>query len=89
MAVYHDPRAVRRIAEQTFEAFGAAEEQVADLDEHLLVQNGRYYARTYRTDDLMAMWFIDIQLLQVYGASGEMLATINLGQDTPAVRLAA
>lgn len=89
MAVYHEPRAVRRIAEQTFRALGAAEEQVADLDEHLLVQEGRYYARTYRTDDLSAMWLIDIQLLQVYDADGEMLATINLGQDMPAVRLAA
>jgi len=89
MAVYHDPVAVRRIAEDAFRELGAEEHLVADIDEHLLVQEGRYYARTYRTDELMAMWFIDIQLLQVYGADGEMLATINLGQDAPAARMAA
>lgn len=89
MAVFHEPRTVRRLAEQTFRALGAEAAQVADLDEHLLVQDGRYYARSYRTDDLSAMWLIDVQVLQVYGIDGEPLATINLGQDMPAVRLAA
>lgn len=56
--------------------------------ETILIRDGRYRGRSYRAGGLLAMWMIEIGLVQFYGAEGEMLATIHLN-DRPSERRAA
>lgn len=53
---------------------------VADdsIIETLLIRDGRYFGRSYRAPDAMAMWMIDIGLVQFYAADGEMLGSVSL-----------
>ena len=46
--------------------------------ETLLIRDGRYFGRSYRVAGVMAMWMIDIGLLQFYGADGDMLGSLSL-----------
>jgi hypothetical protein len=59
------------------------------LDERLHIQDGRLVARSYRNDGLLAMWFIEVGLLQFYDADGKMLYTMNLLLRSPSHRAAA
>jgi hypothetical protein len=49
-----------------------------DLHETLLVENGTLLARSYRTDRMMAMWFVRAGIVQFYDSDGVMLRTVNL-----------
>lgn len=80
---------VREVVEQTFQALGVDPFALEDLDETILIQEGRYMARSYRLDSMMAMWLIDVGLLQFYDADGGMLRTINLLEETEPFRIAA
>jgi len=83
------PREVRALVVRTFLEFGAGLPTLAELTEHILVDDGRYMARSYRADRLMAMWLIEVGLLQFYDADGEMLRTVNLFQTLEPQRVAA
>ena len=48
------------------------------MKENILIDAGRYVARSYRLEDYMAMWLIDVGIVQFYDAEGNMLCTINL-----------
>lgn len=73
-----DPQEVHRLVVWTFRELGVQPFRLIGLEEEIVVRRERYVARTYRTDDLMAMWLVDVGLLQFYDADGEMLMTINL-----------
>jgi hypothetical protein len=83
------PHEVRGLVLRTFQDFGAAIFSIVDLDETVLLDDGRYAARTYRADGYMAMWLIDIGIVQFYDADGNMLMTVNLLEDLEPQRLAA
>lgn len=89
MRVEVQPREVRRLVLATFAQLGARSSSLFDLEENLLIHEGRYTARSYRADDLMAMWLIDVGLVQVYDADGEMLTTINLSTEFEPLKMAA
>jgi hypothetical protein len=64
-----------------FERFGASPQSIFDIKEAILTNRGEPTARTYRVDGLMAMWLMDIGIVQFYDADGNMLATINLFEE--------
>ena len=59
------------------------------IDESIVIDQGRYVARTYRTEGQMAMWLVAAGILQFYDDRGRMLATINLFRSVKPQRLAA
>jgi hypothetical protein len=72
-----------------FERFGASSQSLFDLEETIKIDRGRCVARSYRVDGLMAMWLVDIGIVQFYDADGNMLATINLLEEAVPRRMAA
>jgi hypothetical protein len=84
-----DPRAdeVRRLVEHVFS--GYFEEPGAEIDETILIDQGRYMARSYRCEHYLAMWLVAVGLVQFYDDRGRMLATINLFQSLRPQRMAA
>ncbi len=49
-----------------------------EVDETILIDQGRYVARSYRIEGYLAMWLVSVGILQFYDDCGRMLATINL-----------
>lgn len=80
---------VRRLVVETFEELATQPRDPGDLEENILIHEGRYAARSYRTDRLMAMWLIDVGLVQFYDADGNMLRTINLFEELEPAKMAA
>ena len=78
MPFSHQPSDIRTLVFQTFLEFDVAEDSLTQLEERLLIDDGRYVARSYRAECLMAMWLLDVGLLQFYDSEGNMLRTINL-----------
>lgn len=60
-----------------------------EFSENLLVDDGRLMARTYRSPGLMAMWMMDVGIVQLYNADGDMLRTINVFEECEPYRAAA
>jgi hypothetical protein len=83
------PEDVRELVRQTLEQLGAMPDDPGDLDETILIDRGRYMARSYRTEGYMAMWLIDVGIVQFYNEAGDMLATINLFETLLPQRMAA
>lgn len=80
---------VRELVIRTFESLACGETWFEDVDETILIQEGRYMARSYRVDGLMAMWLIEVGIVQFYDEDGNMLRTINLLEETRPIRIAA
>ncbi len=89
MTVSPDPDQIRTIVFRTFLELDICEEILDDLDERLLLDEGRYVARSYRLDDYLAMWMIDVGLIQFYDAEGNMLRTVNVFEEIEPQRMAA
>ncbi len=89
MTVSPDPDQIRNIVFRTFLELDVCEEILDDLDERLLLDEGRYVARSYRLDDYLAMWMIDVGLIQFYDAEGNMLRTVNVFEEIEPQRMAA
>jgi hypothetical protein len=80
---------VRELVIRTFEYFDVVVETPWDLDETILIDDGRYSARTYEADGHMAMWLLDIGIVQFYDPDGNMLRTVNLLEELEPQRMAA
>ncbi|HUY90282.1 MAG TPA: hypothetical protein VMV10_16215 [Pirellulales bacterium] len=89
MRVIPQANEVRRLVVRTFEDFGADHEALGDLNETILIDDGRYRGRSYRAEEWLAMWLVEIGLLQFYDAKGNMLLTINLFEEWEPQRMAA
>jgi hypothetical protein len=89
MTVSVDPADVRQIVIQSFLELDVDDDVLAELEEKLLIEEGRYFARSYLAGDLFAMWLIEVGVLQFYDADGNMLRTVNLFEELMPVRLAA
>jgi hypothetical protein len=59
---------------------GVTDEELSQMTDTLLIRDGRFCGRSFRTSQHMAMWFAG--LVQFYGADGEMLRTIVLGSES-------
>jgi hypothetical protein len=83
------PRHVRELVIRTFECFDVYLATPWDIDERILIDDGRATARTYKAGGLMAMWLIDVGIVQFYDAEGAMLRTVNLLEELSPQRMAA
>lgn len=81
------PTLVRELVVEQFRRYGV--EEVREPAETILIRDGRYRGRSYRAEGFLAMWMIEVGLLQFYAADGEMLATIHLFDRPVSQRLAA
>ena len=79
------PTEVRQVVVEYMSRF-AAEATDDAVIETLLVRDGRYYGRSYRVAGFMAMWMIEIGLIQIYSADGDMLATLSTLEPADAPR---
>jgi len=89
MTVAPHPDRIRTVVIEVFEEYGIVIRDLKDLNETLLIQNGRYHARSYRAGGLLAMWLIHAGLVQFYDADGTMLRTINLFRNLKPQAMAA
>jgi len=89
MLVEPQPSAVLSVVVSMFERFGASPQALFDLEETIRIDRGKCVARTYRVGDLMAMWLLDIGIIQFYDADGNMLATINMLAEAVPQRMVA
>ena len=83
------PGEVRELVLRTLQDFDVAIFSPFEIDEMILVDDGRYAARTYKVDGYMAMWLIEIGIVQFYDADGNMLLTVNLLEELEPQRMAA
>lgn len=80
MHSYPTPTSVRQLVVEQFTRFGADAQEAETCAETILIRDGKYRGRSYRTGGMLAMWMIEIGLVQLYAADGEMLATISLDE---------
>ncbi len=89
MTISPDADQIRTIVFRTFLELDVDEDRLSDLDERILLDSGRYVARSYRIDDFLAMWMIEVGLVQFYDGDGNMLRTVNLFEEIEPQRMAA
>ena len=70
MTVAPDSNLVRQIVLRSFAEFSGEEPDDLSLAEMILINEGKYRGRTYRSDGLMAMWLLDVGIVQIYDADG-------------------
>ena len=78
MTISPNAAEVRSLVRRTFVELGVDLVTLADLDETVMIDEGHTRARSYRVSNLMAMWLIDVGLLQFYDDEGNMLQRTNL-----------
>jgi hypothetical protein len=83
------PYEVRELVLRTFEYLDVVIDNPWELEETILIDEGRYSARTYKIDGYMAMWLVEIGTVQFYDARGNMLRTVNLWEELEPQRMAA
>lgn len=89
MTVNPTPDQIRTIVHRTFLELDVEEDILDDMDERIMLDEGRYVARSYRVEELLAMWMIDVGLVQFYDSDGNMLRTVNLFEEIEPQRMAA
>ena len=89
MIVSLHPADIRDLVFRTFLEFDVSEEGLADLDERMLIDDGKYFARSYRAESLLAMWLVEVGIVQFYDSEGNMLRTVNLFEELRPQRMAA
>lgn len=80
---------VRNLVALAFRQNGAIGFRESDMVESALFDGGKCVAWTYRLRGLMAMWLIDVGLVQLYDADGDMLQTFTLSEQVEPRRMAA
>ncbi len=89
MAVDVSSEEVRALVSQVFQRHGVIVRRGPDIIESALFDDGRCVAWSYRLTGWMAMWFVDIGLLQFYDPDGNMLQTLTLHEPPREHRMAA
>ena len=83
------PQEVRELVVRTFQLLDVDVDGPWDIDETILIDDGRYSARSYKAYGHLAMWLIDVGIVQFYDAAGNMLRTVNLFEELAPQRMAA
>jgi len=89
MTIRPDAGEVRAIVRRIFLELGIDGQTVNELSETILVDEGRVRARSYRIQDMMAMWMLDIGIVQFYDGEGNMIRCANLLSEIQPRRMAA
>jgi hypothetical protein len=80
---------IRDLVVRRFVRYGASAESLLALEETILVDDGKHAARSYRAGYLMAMWLVEVGIVQFYDAEGRMLGTVTLLEGSAGQRRAA
>jgi hypothetical protein len=89
MVVCPDAVQVRSIVRRIFAELGIDRLALEDLSETILIDEGTVRARSYRIENLMAMWLMDVGIVQFYDDEGNMLRRANLLSEAAPRRMAA
>ncbi|HVC98227.1 MAG TPA: hypothetical protein VND64_31440 [Pirellulales bacterium] len=89
MRVSPSANVVRELVCRTFRTLSFRKAARSDLNETILIDEGRCVGRSYRAGGLMAMWMVEVGLVQFYDAEGNMLQTVNLFEGVEPQRMAA
>jgi len=89
MRVVPQPGEIRQLVTHILSRLGSPPPALANLNETVLLDDGRYRARSYRVDGFMAMWLVEVGILQFYDADGNILQTVNLFEEREPQRMAA
>jgi hypothetical protein len=89
MRVSPSANLVRELVWRTFGTLSFRQASRTDLNETILIDEGRCVGRSYRIAGFMAMWLIEVGLIQFYDAEGNMLQTVNLFEGIEPRRMAA
>ena len=89
MVVRPDAAEVRAIVRRIFTELGIDRLSLDDLSETILIDEGAIRARSYRIENLMAMWLMEIGIVQFYDDQGNMLRRANLLSEVEPRRVAA
>lgn len=86
-----DPRPdeVRELVMATFDRLDIYIDDPWDVEETILINDGRYSARSYRYAGYLAMWLLDVAIVQFYDDDGNMLCTVNLCDEHEPQRMVA
>ena len=76
------PREVKQLVVRTFLDLGAASRSLFNLKETILLDGDRCMARTYRVEDMRAVWSVDDGTVKFYDAEGSLLRVVNLLAET-------
>ena len=80
---------VRQIVHRIMQDLGVSQCEIDDISETVRIEEGRCLARSYRADGYLAMWLIDVGILQFYDKDGNMLRHANLFAEIEPRRIAA
>jgi len=83
------PAEVRELVRKAFQQLAKRIIEPSEIDECVLLDRQRIAARSYRFGPWLAMWLVGVGIVQLYDSQGNMLQTINLLEDQPALRLVA
>jgi hypothetical protein len=89
MVVCPDAVQVRSIVRRIFTELGIDRLSLEELSETILIDEGTIRARSYRIENLMAMWLMDVGIVQFYDDEGNMLRRANLLLEAAPRRMAA
>ena len=89
MIIKPQPHYVRKLVAQTFAELGVTVHSVSDLEETILGDESDHNARSYRLGGYLAMWLVEVSILQFYDAEGRTLRTINLLEEPQEIKSAA
>jgi hypothetical protein len=78
MMTTHSPSDIRQLVLVTLSRLRSIVTTSTDIEEVLLIQDGSYMGRSYRTGDYMAMWMPSVELIQFYDEQGELAHSISL-----------
>ncbi len=70
---------VREMVVRMFRGYGATDAEIAGMQDTLLIRDGCYCGRSFRTTQWMAMWMGSF--VQFYDAEGELLGAISVSGE--------
>jgi hypothetical protein len=74
---------------EVLEQLGAPVPSLFRLEETVVIDDGRYAARSYRVDGYLATWLVEVGVVQFYDDDGNLLATLNLSRKLEPLKMAA
>jgi len=76
-------RAVHDEIFNTFRDLGVSEADLKQVKDTFLIQDGKYCGRSFRAGGILAMWMLEIGLVQIYDAEGKLLKTLTAQPAPP------
>ncbi len=72
------PTEMRRVVLDGFQQHYTQDLSGDDLEERVRIEEGKVVAYCYRTENLFAMWMVQVGLVQFYDDQGNLVQTLDL-----------